>query len=57
MRRPRPLASGLKPLTRAERKRLAREQQRALFPDKAVIRLLATCDALEAQRDAQGGRR
>lgn len=50
---PRPLSripSGLRPLTKAERRRLARENDRALFPSIVVQRLLATCDALEQLR-------
>lgn len=42
------LASGLAPLSRAERRRLSAENRRALFPSVALQRFEATCQALEA---------
>ena len=47
-------APGLRPLTLAERKRIRRENDRALFPSVVVQRLLATIDALEVSAEAAG---
>jgi hypothetical protein len=47
------IPSGLKPLTRAERRRLTRENRRALFPSIALERYEATVRAVEAIRRAK----
>lgn len=39
--------SGLRPLTRSERKRLTRENAKAMFPSRALQRYEATVKALE----------
>lgn len=49
MSRPARLPLGLRPLSRAERKRVAAENARALFPSLLVQRLLVTIAALESE--------
>lgn len=50
MTRPPRIPPGVRPLSKSERKRIRRDNDRALFPSVVVQRLLATCDELERQR-------